>query len=510
MLGLPSFAELNLFPLLPATIVAVGMCILLLVDLWIPDGQKTRTAWGAIGILIVAFIANLFTFNSSGEALGGMFVADRITAFLNVVSLITGILAVLLSIDYLKRAQIERGEFYSLLLFSVSGAMFMSSANDLVMIFVALELLSIPLYVMAAFRYPKRNDNDPQHVKMGLMSEESGMKYFLLGAFASAFLVYGSALVYGATGTTSLPAIFAALDAGVNVSYVLALFGGGLILVGLGFKIAVFPFHTWTPDVYEGAPTNVTAYMSVAAKVGGVAALARILATALPTLTIGTTESAAWQLSVSVVAALTMILGNLVALRQTNLKRMLAYSSIAHGGYMLTAIAAGSVLGTSQNVMVAVSIYLMTYAFTNLGAFAILIAIEKDNGTGSNIDDLTGLSKSRPGLAAMMLIFMLSLIGMPATAGFIGKYFVFAAAVDAGLYVLAIIGVLTSVASVYYYMRPVMRMYLMDDGEGDPAAGATPYVRWVAYIAVAGVLLIGIVPGLAVNLLTVVASAPTF
>jgi NADH-quinone oxidoreductase subunit N len=227
-------------------------------------------------------------------------------------------------------------------------------------------------------------------------------------------------------------------------------------------------------------------------------------------LTIGTTESAAWQLSVSVVAALTMILGNLVALRQTNLKRMLAYSSIAHGGYMLTAIAAGSVLGTSQNVMVAVSIYLMTYAFTNLGAFAILIAIEKDNGTGSNIDDLTGLSKSRPGLAAMMLIFMLSLIGMPATAGFIGKYFVFAAAVDAGLYVLAIIGVLTSVASVYYYMRPVMRMYLMDDGEGDPAAGATPYVRWVAYIAVAGVLLIGIVPGLAVNLLTVVASAPTF
>jgi len=514
MFTLPTFLDLNLFPVLPATIVAVGMCLLLLVDLWVPAEEKTRTAWLAQGILVTAFIVNLFTFGAEGEAVNGMFVGGPVTAFLNMVALVTAFIGILLSIDYLKRTNIEKGEFYSLLLFSAAGAMFMASANDLVMIFVALELLSIPLYVMAAFRYPSAEDKqDPQLEKMGLKSEESGMKYFILGAFASAFFVYGGALIYGGSGSTNLTAIFATVEqlaAGTapdSASVWLLVFGVGMLLVSLGFKIALFPFHMWTPDVYEGAPTNVTAYMSIAAKIGGVGALARILATGLPTLVVNGAENAAWQLAVAVVAVLTMVLGNFVAIQQSNIKRMLAYSSIAHGGYMLVGIAAaGAGAQMADGVLTAVAIYLLAYMFTNLGAFAVVMAVEKNDGTGTEIDDLAGLSKSQPVLAALMALFLLSLIGMPATGGFIGKYFVFAAAVSAELYVLAAVGILTSVASVYYYMRPVMKMYLEEDAEGDPAAGATRYLNWALYISAAGTLLMGIAPALSTGLINNVAA----
>ena len=519
MLQIPTIAELNLFPVLPAIIVAVGMCFLLLVDLWVPADKKTRTAWLAQGILVVAFIVNLFTFGAEGEAMSGMFVGGAVTAFLNMVALVTTFIAILLSVDYLKRTNIEKGEFYSLILFSAAGAMFMASANDLVMIFVGLELLSIPLYVMAAFRYPTASDKEnPQIEKMGLKSEESGMKYFILGAFASAFFVYGSALIYGGAGSTNLDSIFIAVENMVSGTAPLAaspwllVFGTGLVLVGLGFKVTLFPFHMWTPDVYEGAPTNVTAYMSVAAKIGGVAALARILATALPALFINGAENAAWQLAVSVVALLTMVLGNFVAIQQTNIKRMLAYSSIAHGGYMLVGIAAAGSGGVSSHtVLTSVAIYLFSYMFTNLGAFAVVMALEKNDGTGTQIDDFAGLSKSQPVLAALMALFMLSLVGMPATGGFIGKYFVFAAAVNAGLYTLSAVGILTSVASVYYYMRVVMKMYLEDEAEGDEASGATPYLNWALYISAAGVLIVGVAPALATGLINnVQAMLPLF
>ena len=287
------------------------------------------------------------------------------------------------------------------------------------------------------------------------------------------------------------------------------LLGAGLILVALGFKIAVFPFHMWTPDVYEGAPTSVTAYMSVAAKIGGVGALARILAVGLPVLYVnGGVENASWQLAVGLVAVLSMILGNLVAITQDNMKRMLAYSSIAHGGYMLMAItAAGSMGITPDDVLTALGIYLIGYMFTNLGAFAVLMAIEKNDGTGTEIDDFAGLFNTQPMLAILMALFMLSLVGIPATGGFIGKYYVFAVAVQAELYTLAIIGVITSVASAYYYMRPVVKMFLDDEAPGDPADGATPYLRWAIYISAAGVLLVGILPGLATGLLNVVTVA---
>ena len=492
MLQIPSLEQLNLGVTVPAMSVAVWACILLLIDLWIPKDKKERTAWLAAGGLVFAFVANLVTFNTSGDAFLGMFVADRFTGFLNIVVLVTALISILMSIDYLKRTGIERGEFYTLMLFTTAGMMFMASANDLIVVFVALELLSIPLYVLSAFRAPD------------LKSEESGLKYFVLGAFASAFFVYGAALVYGATGTTNLPEIFATistLDLTNNTNVVLLLIGSGLVLVGLGFKVAVVPFHTWTPDVYEGAPTPVTAFMSVGAKVGGFGALLRIMIVGLPSLVLIEGANAAWQQVVWIIAAATVILGNLVAVAQSNLKRLLAYSSIAHAGYILIAVAAAGTAGVSEQAANAALVYLLAYAFTNLGAFAITIAIEKNDGTGTTLDDLNGLAKSRPLLAAMMAFFMLSLIGVPLTSGFMGKLFVFQSALDAGLVPLAIIGVLTSVVSAFYYIRIILNMYFKES-EGDPAAGATRYVNWAVYIAFAGTLLLGILPALATGLVS--------
>jgi NADH-quinone oxidoreductase subunit N len=492
MFQTPSLADLNLGVTLPAISLALGATILLLIDiLFIPRDRKIITAYLAIVGVVVSFVLNLITFNQSGDAFLGMFVADQFTGFFNIIILFTAFISILLSIDYLKRTGIERGEFYALLLISVSGMMFIASANDLAVIFIALELLSIPLYVMAAFRAPD------------VKSEESGMKYFILGAFASAFFVYGAALVYGATGTTSLPDIFRSMQVIVATggsSVFLLLVGSGLILVGLGFKVAVVPFHMWTPDVYEGAPTPVTAFMSVGAKAGGFAALLRIMVVGLATFVLRDGQTAAaWQQSFAIVAALTLLLGNFVAIAQTNVKRMLAYSSIAHAGYVMMAVAAAGTSGVANAATQAALLYLLAYMFTNLGAFGVALAIEKDDGSGTNLEDFVGLAKSRPLLALMMAVFMLSLTGIPLTSGFIGKWFVFKATMDAGLVWLAVIGVLTSVVSAYYYTRIIINMYLRD-GEGQPAEGATQFVTWGVYVAFAGTVLMGIFPFLVTNL----------
>jgi NADH-quinone oxidoreductase subunit N len=281
---------------------------------------------------------------------------------------------------------------------------------------------------------------------------------------------------------------------------ILLLLGAGMILVGLGFKVAVVPFHMWTPDVYEGAPTPVTAFMSVGAKAGGFGGLLRIMVIGLPYFVLRDGQTAAaWQQTFWIIAALTLILGNFVAITQTNIKRMLAYSSIAHAGYVLIAVAAAGTAGVANSATQAALIYLLAYMFTNLGAFAVALAIEKPDGTGTNLDDFIGLSKSQPILAAMMAVFMLSLTGIPLTAGFIGKWYVFKAALDAGLLPIAIIGVLTSVVSAYYYVRVIINMYLRE-GEGDPAVGATKYVTWAVYIAFAGTVLVGIFPFLITTL----------
>lgn len=492
MFQIPSLADLNLGLTLPAISLALGATILLLIDiLFVPKDRKVVTGYLALAGVVVSFVINLLTFNQSGDAFLGMFVADQFTGFFNIIILFTAFISILLSIDYVKRTGIERGEFYSLLLLSVSGMMFMASANDLTVVFVALELLSIPLYVLAAFRSPD------------LKSEESGMKYFILGAFASAFFVYGAALVYGATGTTSLPGIFNAVTAvvatGGSASFLL-LIGGGLILVGLGFKVAVVPFHMWTPDVYEGAPTPITAFMSVGAKAGGFAALLRIMIVGLSTFVLKDGQTAAaWQQTFAIIAALTLLLGNFVAISQQNIKRMLAYSSIAHAGYVMMAVAAAGTTGVANAATQAALIYLLGYMFTNLGAFGVALAIEKNDGSGTNLDNFVGLSKSRPLLALMMAVFMLSLTGIPLTGGFIGKWFVFKATMDSGLIWLAVIGVLTSVVSAYYYVRVIINMYLRD-GEGDPAEGATQLVTWGVYVAFAGTVIMGIFPFLVTNL----------
>lgn len=344
------------------------------------------------------------------------------------------------------------------------------------------------------------------------------MKYFILGAFSSAFFVYGAALVYGATGTTNLPEIFTSVAqiglVATAPSIFLLLVGAGLMIVGLGFKVAVVPFHTWTPDVYEGAPTIVTAFMSVAAKLGGFAALLRILVVGLPLTVLALDNGAvvaAWQTILQLLAIATLLLGNIVAITQTNIKRMLAFSSIAHGGYILMAVAAAGTPGSQDQAAQAALVYLLTYMVTNLGAFAVAMSIEKDDGvTGTSIDDFKGLGRSRPILAMIMAVFMLSLTGIPLTAGFIGKWLVFQSVLGADLILLAIAGVLTSVISAFYYVRIIINMYLVD-GEGDPAEGATPYLRWATYATFAATLLIGIVPVLVTTLsdrVTLLATLP--
>ena len=499
-------ADLNLGAALPALSLALGACVLFLLDAFIPKERKVITAVLALIGVIVSFILSLGGFSARSSAFNGMFIADPFTALINVITLVATFISILVAYDYLKRAKIERGEYYPLLLITAAGAMFMGSAGDLVVIFVGLEMLSIPLYILAGFRRP-----DPR-------SEESSMKYFLLGAFATGFLVYGIALIFGATGSTNLQNIYNQISAGRITSPYLLLAGAGLVLVALGFKVAAVPFHMWTPDVYQGAPTPVTAFMSVVAKVGGFGALLRLVVFAIPTLVLtqdslhtATTIHAAWQDTISILAALTMILGNFVAITQRDIKRLLAYSSIAHAGYILMAVAAAGTLTVStdatgkqvfglsfaQDAMQGVLIYLLAYAFTNIGAFAVAIAVERDDGTGTLIDDFAGLSTRQPWLAAAMTVFMLSLAGIPLTAGFTGKWFVFLPALNAGLPLLALIGVLTSLISMFYYIRVVAKMWLEP---GDANAKLSFSLSSAVALCVIGTILLGILPVFATQL----------
>lgn len=492
MISIPTLADLNLQAALPAIMLLVGTLILLMVDLFLPEERKGWTPILALIGLGVSFVLTLLNFNVDNPlALGGMFIGDTFTNFITLLVLITAFISIIISIDYLRRTDINHGEYYILLLLSASGAMFMAASNDLVMVFISLELLSIPLYILATFRAL-----DKKNPAAGERSEESGIKYFILGAFSSAFFVYGAALIYGATGTTYLPEIFASVEKIVSQESINAAFyllaGTGLLFIGLGFKVAIVPFHMWTPDVYDGAPTPITAYMSVAAKLGGFAALFRAIAMATSGFAFAGATAAMWQDTVVILAALTMILGNVVAISQTNLKRMLAYSSIAHAGYVLIALAAAADPAVGQLAVQSALVYLLAYMFTNLGAFTVVLAIEKDDGTPVELNDLIGLSRSKPLLAAAMAVFMLSLIGVPLTAGFVGKLVVFSAALQAGLLGLLVIGVLTSVISAFYYVRVIVNMYLRDDHEGSAALGATSRVRSMIYVSVLGTLVLGI------------------
>jgi NADH-quinone oxidoreductase subunit N len=469
---------LNMKVILPMTVLIAWGCVLLLVDLFIPKDRKGWTALLAALGLLLCIVISISQAGWVSSGFNGMVIHDGFSFFLSILFLGSGLAGIALAYDYLKRMEIERGEYYVLLLFSISGMILMSQANDLIVVFLALELLSIPLYVLSGFARPR------------VESEEAALKYFLMGAFAGGFVVFGVALVFGATGTTNLGAIVNTISANIANLQLLTI-GAALILVGMGFKVAVVPFHMWTPDVYHGAPSAVSAFMSVGAKAGGFAALLRIFITAFPSLAPELTM-VFWTLS-----ALTMFLGNVVAIAQSNIKRMLAYSSIAHAGYIMMALVPFGNAAVNPGVVSAALFYLVAYAFTSFGAWAVVIALEKVEGKGLALDDYAGLGRKYPLLAASMAVFMLSFTGIPPTLGFMGKFYLFRTVIEGGYLGLALIGVFTSLISAYYYLRVIVIMYMR---EGEPMARQEFWVQFTAAAAAVLVVALSLAAGPLLNL----------
>ncbi len=457
----------DLLVLLPLTFLLGWASLLLLADLFIPAKNKGAMALlSALGLAVS--LAMALVQKGPALAFGGTVALDGFSTFLNVLFLASGLVAVALAYDYLKHMHLERNTYYILLLFSVGGMMLMGMSTDLMMVFLSLELLSIPLYVLSGFARPAEK------------SEEAAIKYFLLGAFASGFVVYGIALVFGATGTTSLAGIVQAVKSGALLNPNLLTIGGALLLIGLGFKVAAVPFHMWTPDVYHGAPTSVTAFMALGAKAAGFAALLRIFLTVFPSLAADFTP-VLW-----VLAALTMFLGNVVAIAQRNIKRMLAYSSIAHAGYLLMALVPYGQSGLTGDVSASLLFYLVAYGLTNFGVWSVVMLLERAEGKGLALDDYAGLGRKYPALAASMTVFMLSFAGVPPTLGFVGKFYLFRTVLEGGYIWLALIGVLTSLVSAYYYLRVVVIMYMRD---GEPEVASAPWLKAAAWVTAAGLVI---------------------
>jgi NADH-quinone oxidoreductase subunit N len=408
------------------------------------------------------------------SSFGGMIHVDGFSVFLNILFAITGIAAVALAYESFKNLKIQRGEYYVLLLFSLSGMMLMGAAGDLIVIFLALELLSIPLYIMAGMDFNR------------LESKEASLKYLLLGTFASAIVLFGTAFIYGAAQTTNLYEIALAVNL-AEINWTLFIIGAALLVVGFGFKVAAVPFHTWTPDVYHGAPSSVTAFMAVGAKAAGFAALIRVFSLDFTVLSENLT-AVFWALAV-----LTMIVGNFTALAQKNLKRMLAYSSIAHAGYILMAFVAFGNEAVRADSIASALFYLAAYAATSIGAWAVLIAVEREDASRNEIEHLAGLGKTAPLLAAAMTVFMLSFTGIPVTLGFWGKFYLFRTAIQGGNIILAVIGLLTSLVSAYYYLRVVVKMYFQ---EGDVKVSQKGWSLVVAVVAALIVLGLAFIPEL--------------
>jgi NADH-quinone oxidoreductase subunit N len=466
----------DLRPAVPAFIVAATGVVVLLAQAFTPRGARAPAARISILGLALALTTVLLMAASPtrgrGAVLGGALVADEYALFLQALVLGIGIVTVLLSPSYLRETAGERGEYYALTLFSIVGMMGLVSVTDLISLFVALEIMSVALYALAGM--DRRRGE----------SQESAIKYFVTGSFSSAFLLYGVALLYGLSGSTSIDRIGVVLVTMEPGGHALALLGLGLLLVGFGFKIASVPFHMWAPDVYEGAPTTVTAFMSAGVKVAAFGALLRVFGHGLSPL------QGQWQPAVAVLALVTMVVGNLGALAQRNVKRMLAYSSIAHAGYLLTAAVAAPRLAAA-----AILFYLVGYAAVNLGGFGVMAALSREGREPLSLSDMAGLASRRPAVAAALAVFLVSLTGVPVSAGFVGKFYLFAAAVNAGYVGLAIVGVLMSVVSAYYYLRVVVSMY-MDPPVGEDAwASVAPGSRLALAVSVAVVLGLGVVPG---------------
>jgi NADH-quinone oxidoreductase subunit N len=468
-------ATVDLRPLIPAMLVALTGLAVLLAQAFTPAGRSAPSARLSLVGLFAALlsVALIAQGPGRGATTGGTVVADEFAIFFHVLLLSIAIVAVLLSPSYLRANGLERGEYYALLLFSVVGMLGLVATRELVSMFVALEIMSIALYGLAGMRRSR------------VESQESALKYFVTGSFSSAFFLYGIALLYGATGSTALDRIASALGAMPKGGPSLGLLGAGMLLVGFGFKVASVPFHMWAPDVYEGAPTTVTALMAAGVKAAAFGALLRVFLSALPAV------AHDWQHAVAALAIATMIIGNFAALAQTNLKRMLAYSSVAHAGYVLTALVAAPTVAVE-----AVLFYLVAYAAVNLGGFGAFSALSREGREPLALSDLAGLSERHPVLAAALTLFLVSLAGVPVSAGFVGKFYLFGAAVSAGRsgVVLAVVGVVMSVVSAYYYLRLVVAMYMRDPLGTDDWGRVAPGSAIALAVSVAVVLVLGVYP----------------
>jgi NADH-quinone oxidoreductase subunit N len=454
--------------ILPEIVLSLfGMVIVVLDPL--VDDRGTQRLLGLIALIgsVAAIAATLYQSQFPGLGFWGMVKVDAFSTFFHV--LVTGIAVVVIlsSFDYMRLQQIRAGEYYGLILFGTVGMCLMSSAVELVLIFIALEISSISTYVLAGFR------------RRAAISSEASLKYFLLGSFATAFFLYGVALMFGATGSTSISVIAQALRSGPVP--VLAYVGIAFMFVGLGFKVAAAPFHIWTPDVYEGAPAPVVGFMSTAPKAAAFAVLLRVMFES-------NAPGRLWL--VWVTAALSMTLGNVGALVQQNVKRLLAYSSIAHAGYLLVAFAA-----LPNNGIPAAMFYTASYAAMNVGAFAVVSHLAGAGERYVSLDDYAGLGRRSPVLAATLTIFLLSLIGIPMTGGFFAKFYVFSAALQANLVGLTIIGVLNSAVGAYYYLRIIVVMYMREAREELPAIPVSPALGAAIGISIAATFYLGLLPG---------------
>ena len=469
--------ENNLIPLLPAAEVLLTALTVLVMDLYLREEEKGILAWiGFLGLAIAGGMS-LFLWGGREALFGEALRVENFSLFFMLLFLAAAAITILLSVSYIKEAAIRAGEFYALILFSVFGMILMAAAEDLILFFLGLETMSIAVYILTGM-WRERSE-----------ASEAAMKYFLVGAFAAGFLLYGIALIYGATGSTNLVRVAAILSQPKDQWPLLLLAGVFLLFVGLAFKAAAAPFHFWVPDVYEGAPTPIAGFMSVAVKAAAFAAWARIFLHRLSPL------QGDWTLPLKVLAILTMTVGNLLAISQSSVKRMLAYSSIAHAGYLLIALVVGGEMGGQ-----ALLFYLLSYAAMALGAFGVLGSLKEGAKDNEAYRDLAGLGFKRPFLGAAMALFMLSLAGFPPLGGFTGKFYLFRAAIVAGHLDLAIIGAINSLLSVVFYLKVIVAMYMEEGGaEGKPFNRA-PYLYLAVAACAIATLYLGIFPSAALDL----------
>jgi NADH-quinone oxidoreductase subunit N len=476
---------INFSAFYPEIVICAFALVILMGQVFAKQSQNALGYLGFIGVVaalvVVVYMPSAFESRSVANTFNGLWVVDNYSRFFKLIFLIGTGLTILVSIKYIQQEAMPPGEYYAMLLMATLGMMIMASSADLMPIFLGIELMSISLYVLTGYARGR------------LISNEAALKYFLLGSFATGFLLYGMALLYGATGTTSIAGIFSYI-ATSNMNNHIIVIGMGLLLIGFGFKLAAVPFHMWTPDVYEGAPAPITAFMSAGPKAAAFAAFVRVFMEALPAM------HDQWVTVIWWIAVLTMSVGNIIALVQENIKRMLAYSSIAHAGYVLVGFVAGGELGTPG-----IMFYMLAYTLMNIGAFAIITYLGDLGETRITVKDYAGLGYRNPIAAVALSLFLFSLAGIPPTAGFMGKFYLFSAAIDAGYLGLAIIGVLNSVVSVYFYLKITVAMYMKAPDEAPaqtarPALAVAPMLALAVIISAYGVMRLGIFPTVYLNL----------